>query len=100
MKAADSSDLRPVDPATRQARPQMEQPGYYPGFRTLGQQNFWDEATRRKVLDRVHKIPALRFFNPEEARLLETIAGHLLPQDDRFPARQIPMRSATRTRRN
>jgi hypothetical protein len=84
-------DLRPVDPATRQPLPRTEQPGYYPGFSTLGQQGFWDEATRRKVIDRVHKIPELRFFAPDEARLMEAIAGHLLPQDDRFASRRIPV---------
>ena len=26
------------------------QPGYYPGFTTLAQQAFWDEATRAMVL--------------------------------------------------
>jgi hypothetical protein len=84
-------DRRPVDPVTRAPLPQTEQPGYYPGFNTLAQQAFWDAATRKKVLDRVNKIPALRFFNPDEARLMEAIAAHLLPQDDRFPSRRIPI---------
>jgi hypothetical protein len=84
-------DLRPLDPATGQPRPRTEQPGYYPGYRTLDQRAFWDEATRRKVLERVHNVPEIRFFTKEEARLMETIAGHLLPQDDRHPSRHIPI---------
>jgi hypothetical protein len=87
----DSTDRRPLNPASGKPLPQCLQPGYYPGFSTLGQQKFWDEATRRKVLDRVHKIPPIRFFTPEEAGLMEAIAAHLLPQDDRMPSRRIPI---------
>ena len=87
----DSADRRPLDPNSGRALPQCEQPGYYPGFSTLGQQKFWDEATRRKILDRVHKIPPIRFFTPEEAGLMEAVVAHLLPQDDRMPSRRIPL---------
>jgi len=38
------------------------QPGYYPGFSTLGQQAHWDEATRKTVLERVSRSRELRFF--------------------------------------
>jgi hypothetical protein len=85
------ADLRPVDPATGKPLPAREQPGYYPGFSTLSQQHAWDEATRRKVLARVHDIPPIRFFKPEEARMMEILAAHILPQDDRMPGRRIPM---------
>jgi hypothetical protein len=84
-------DLRPVDPRTGARLPPREQPGYYPGFSTLAQQNFWDEATRRKVLDRVHKIPPIRFFLEDEARLMTVLCDHLLPQDDRLPNRRVPI---------
>jgi hypothetical protein len=84
-------DRRPIDPETGQALPRTEHPGYYPGFSTLSQQSFWDEATRRKVLDRVHNVPAIRFFIPEEALLMEAIASHVIPQDDRHPSRRIPV---------
>lgn len=68
-----------------------EQPGYYPGFSTLCQQPFWDEATRRTVLARLTRSDALRFFNAQEAPLITVIFDHLLPQDDR-PARfRIPI---------
>ena len=101
MNATDGTPMphagsRPLDPATGKPLPAREQPGYYPGFSTLSQQKFWDAATREKVLERVHKIPPIRFFTPEEARLMEAIAAHVLPQDDRMPSRRIPDRSADR----
>ncbi len=87
----DLPDRRPLDPATDRPRPLTGQPGYYPGFSTLAQQKFWDEATRRKVLERVNEIPPIRFFTPAEAALLELMAAHILPQDDRTPDRRIPI---------
>lgn len=89
--SGDSSDRRPIDTNSGKPLPQREQPGYYPGFSTLAQQRFWDEATRRKVTDRVYKIPPIRFFKPVETKLMEALAAHLLPQDDRLPARKIPI---------
>jgi hypothetical protein len=80
-----------IDPSSGQSRPRTEHPGYYPGFSTLSQQRFWDEATRTKVLDRVHKVPPIRFFTLEEARLMEAIAEHVMPQDDRHLSRRIPI---------
>jgi len=85
------ADQRPLDPNTGHPLPAREQPGYYPGFTTLSQQHAWDEATRRKILERVHEIPPIRFFTPSEARLMELLAAHILPQDDRVPARRIPI---------
>jgi hypothetical protein len=86
-----SSDLRPVDPDSGTPIPTKEQPGYYPGFSTLAQQAHWDAATRKKVLHRVHEKPPIRFFTTEEARLLEAIVEHVLPQSDRCAARRIPI---------
>ena len=88
---SDSEDRRTVHPGSGEALPQIEHPGYYPGFSTLDQQKFWDEATRRKILDRVHKIPPIQFFTPEEVSLLEAVVAHILPQDDRMPSRRIPL---------
>ncbi|MEO7018746.1 MAG: gluconate 2-dehydrogenase subunit 3 family protein [Ktedonobacteraceae bacterium] len=81
----------PVDAKTGQPLPPRAQPGYYPGFSTLSQQAFWDEATRRVVLARVEQVPPICFFTPEEARLMEAVCDRLLPQDDRDEAHKIPL---------
>lgn len=80
-----------VDPKTGQPLPPRAQPGYYPGFSTLAQQAYWDEATRRVVLDRVRQVPPFRFFTPEEAALMEAVCARLLPQDDRDSEHRIPL---------
>jgi hypothetical protein len=84
-------DTRPVD--TRTGRPigPISQPGYYPGFSTLGQQKFWDAKTREVVLDRVINVPEIRFFSPQEARLLKAVCDRVLPQDDRDESHKIPI---------
>ena len=84
-------DCRPVDPASGAPIGPLQQPGYYPKFQTLGQQKFWDAATREVVLDRVDNVPAIRFFSPEQARLLTAICDRILPQDDRDEAHKIPI---------
>lgn len=84
-------DTRPVDPATGKPMGPFAQPGYYPGFSTLGQKKFWDAKTRAVVLDRVNNVPEIRFFSPQEARLLKAICDHVLPQDDRDDAHKIPI---------
>jgi hypothetical protein len=67
------------------------QPGYYPGYSTLSQQSFWDEATRKLVLARVQPPGPLRFFTPEQASFWETVFDHLIPQSDRTPGQRIPL---------
>ncbi|HVV44287.1 MAG TPA: gluconate 2-dehydrogenase subunit 3 family protein [Bryobacteraceae bacterium] len=69
----------------------MKQPGYYPGFHTLDQRKFWDAHTREVILDRVRNIPPVRFFTEEEARLMEALCRHVLPQDDRDEQHRIPI---------
>jgi len=81
----------PVDPKTGQALPPRPQPGYYPGFSTLSQQAYWDGATRKTVLARVHDVPPIRFFTPDEARLMQAVCDRILPQDDRDEAHKIPV---------
>jgi hypothetical protein len=67
------------------------QPGYYPGFSTLSQQSFWDAATRKVVVDRVAKVPPIRFFTPDEATLMAAVLARVLPQDDRDERHRIPI---------
>jgi hypothetical protein len=81
----------PVEPTTGHPLAPREQPGYYPGFNTLAQQDYWDEATRTVVLDRVNNIPPLRFFSPEEALLMQAVVDRIIPQDDRVAARRVPV---------
>lgn len=81
----------PRDRATGMPLSPRLQPGYYPGFSTLAQKDFWDEATRRKVLSRVNDIPPIRYFTPQEHELMEAIVSLVLPQDDRAPERRIPI---------
>ncbi|MFP5405956.1 MAG: gluconate 2-dehydrogenase subunit 3 family protein, partial [Gammaproteobacteria bacterium] len=69
----------------------MAHPGYYPGFSTLGQRRFWDAATREVILDRVDNVPEIRYFDPQEARLLTAICDRVLPQDDRDESHKIPI---------
>ncbi|GAC1405523.1 MAG: hypothetical protein NVSMB65_21110 [Chloroflexota bacterium] len=88
---AQDQDRWPVDPATGSPLPPRAQPGYYPGFTTLSQQAYWDDATRTVVLDRVHNVPPLRFFTAEEAALLQAVYARVLPQDDRDEEHRIPL---------
>lgn len=81
----------PVDPHTDKPLPNRAQPGYYPGFSTLGQQSFWDAATRNVVRERMLNLPPIRFFTPEEAALMQLLCEHVLPQDDRDAAHRIPI---------
>ena len=89
-QTVDASRL-PVDVETKQPIPPMAQPGYYPGFSTLSQQAFWDEATRKVVLARVEQIPPFRYFSDDEIRLMQAICDRLIPQDDRDEAHKIPI---------
>jgi hypothetical protein len=66
-------------------------PGYYPGFSTLSQRAFWDDATRQVVTHRVDSPPSNRFFSAEEWDFWTVVFAHLIPQTDRTPDRQIPI---------
>ena len=78
-------------PETNETIDPKEQPGYYPGYRTLDQQSFWDAATRGTVLERVSEKPPIRFLSPREAELLEIVCDHVLPQSDRVHDRRISL---------
>ena len=66
-------------------------PGYYPGFSTVSQSAFWDDATRRVVTDRLDSTLASQFFSAEEWNFWTAVFAHLIPQTDRSPDRQIPI---------
>jgi hypothetical protein len=80
-----------TDPRTGEALPPRADPGYYPEFHTLEQQNFWDAATRQVVLGRVAEPPPIRFFTKEERQTAEAVFERVLPQDDRPSERRIPI---------
>jgi hypothetical protein len=60
--------------------PQMH--GRYPDYDVLAQADHWDEVTRRLVLDRVHNVPPLRFFDEAQARTIGAFCDELTAQDD------------------
>ena len=68
-----------------------EQPGYYPDYSNVRTTGHWDEATRDVVTKRVASAPPLRFLGPDNAALLQSVIDRLLPQDDRVPAKHIPI---------
>jgi hypothetical protein len=80
-----------LDPATGAPLEPKSTPGYYPGFHTLDQQNYWDAATRKVVLDRVSNVPPIRFFTAEEALTMQAVVDRILPQDDRTDSTRIPI---------
>jgi hypothetical protein len=83
--------LLPRDPDTGESILPRSQPGYYAGFTTLSQKSFWDDATRRVVVERVEKQEPIRFFNPAQERFWTTVFDHVIPQTDRIPERRIPI---------
>jgi hypothetical protein len=55
--------------------------GRYPDFDVLSQVDHWDEVTRRVVLDRVERVPPIRFFDEAEAATLGAFCDTVLAQD-------------------
>ncbi len=55
--------------------------GRYPDYDVLEEQGHWDEVTRKVVLDRVHEVPEIRFFAPDELETLTAFADVVLAQD-------------------
>jgi len=77
-------DATPGPPAElpRQERgitPQMR--GRYPRYDVLASTEHWDAHTRRVVLDRVAKVPPIRFFDEHEARTLRAFCDVVMGQD-------------------
>ncbi len=83
--------LRPTDPATGAPLAPRPQPGYYPGFSTMGQNEYWDKATRDVVTHRLEKTPERKHFSEAEWVFWTAVFAHLIPQTDRTADRQIPI---------
>ena len=74
----------PGDPADlpRQRRgttPQMV--GRYPDYDVLAHAPHWDAVTREVVMQRVEQVPPIRFFSPEEVRVLRHFCDCVTAQD-------------------
>jgi len=59
--------------------PQMH--GRYPDFNVLDEADHWDEVTRRVVLERVERVPEIRYFTTPEAITLGAFLNAVLAQD-------------------
>lgn len=86
-----NSDHLLRDVKTGEPLPPRRQPGYYPGFSTLSQSPFWDDATRKVVTKRVGSPPPRKFFSEEEWEFWKVVFDHLVPQTDRTSDRQIDL---------
>ncbi len=64
-------------------------PSPYPGFDPMRESEGWEDRDRALVLSRLHDIPALRFFSPEEAEVLDAVVDRLMPQPDRAPGDRV-----------
>lgn len=84
--------LPPHNRESRAARREVHRPIVtYPGFDVLSQIDHWDATTRRVILDRITRVPPIRFFTPEELPLVERVVERVLPQDDRGPDQRVPI---------
>jgi gluconate 2-dehydrogenase subunit 3-like protein len=63
--------------------------GRYPDFDVLAESGHWDELTRNLVLDRVERVPKLRFFTVREAATLGALCDHVTGQVGEEP--KIPV---------
>jgi hypothetical protein len=81
LRSADQghSDPNRLPRQRRGKTPQMH--GRYPDYDVLAEVEHWDEVTRRVVVDRVERVPPIRFFEPAEAECLNAFCDTVLAQD-------------------
>ena len=53
----------------------------YPDYDVLEQADHWDEVTREVVLDRVHDVPPIRFFDARQEATLRAFCDVVTAQD-------------------
>ena len=82
---------RPRDGSSGATMPARRQPGYYSGFSTLSQKSFWDDATRKLIIDRVENRHETEFFSAKEFEFWYAVFSRLIPQTDRTSDRQIDL---------
>ena len=54
--------------------------GRFPGFDVMGQSRHWDDATTAVIVDRIHSLPAIRFFTPDEEACAKALTDLLTGQ--------------------
>lgn len=81
----------PFDSVSGRELRDLMQPGYYSGFSTMAQKDYWDEATLKVVQERLSAPAPLRFFNEKEAAIMQAVVDRIMPQDDRAEERTIPI---------
>lgn len=63
----------------------------YRGYEVLDESGHWDERTRQVVQARVEQVPQFRFFDADDAALLEAVCDRIMPQQDRPPTERVPI---------
>lgn len=63
----------------------------FPGFDTLAQTRHWDPATAGVIRDRMHRLPAMRFFTMEEEAAATRLLDLLMGQDADASATRVPL---------
>jgi hypothetical protein len=79
VRGDQGADPRDLPRQRRGTTPQMH--GRYPDYDCLEEADHWDELTRALVVDRVERVPQLRFFVDAEAATLEAFCDVVLAQD-------------------
>ena len=79
VRGDEGADPRELPRQRRGTTPQMH--GRYPDYDCLEHVEHWDEPTRALILDRVERVPELRFFGDAEAAALTAFCDVVLAQD-------------------
>ena len=79
VRGDDGSNPDELPRQRRGKTPQMH--GRYPDYDCLEHVEHWDELTRKVVVDRVERVPELRFFGDDEAATLRAFCDVVLAQD-------------------
>jgi hypothetical protein len=66
-------------------------PSPYQGYNPLDECDHWEDRTRVVVLNRLRRVPPIRFLSRHEARTLDAVVDRLLPQDDRPVSDRVPI---------
>jgi len=79
VRGDNGADAAELPRQRRGITPQMH--GRYPDYDCLANAEHWDQLTRKLVVDRVERVPELRFFSNVEAATLSAFCDVALAQD-------------------